>query len=80
MTGLLDYIFRNLEEKELDKEQIIAYIRYLDEINLNGLPIEKELEYQTIKLKLLKRMNTLHQEQIRFYLPNQEGQGKKDNQ
>ena len=78
MMGLLDYIFRDIEEKNLDREQIIAYIRYLDEIILDGLPIAKELEYQAIKLKLLKRMNELHQEQIQFYLSNKEDKGRKE--
>jgi len=78
MTGLLDYIFRDIEEKNLDREQIIAYIRYLDEIILDGLPIAKELEYQAIKLKLLKRMNELHQEQIQFYPSNKEDKGRKE--
>jgi len=67
MTGLLDYIFSNIEEKDLDRAQIVAYVRFLDEIILQGLPLEKELHYQAIKLKLISRMNALNQEQMKFY-------------
>ena len=66
MAGLLDYIFSNLEEKNLDRSQVTAYIRYLDEIILQGLPLEKELAFQKIKLQLLKRFNQLNQKQIQF--------------
>ena len=66
MAGLLDYIFYNLEERELDRGQIEGYIRYLDEIILQGLSLEKEQTYQTFKLQLLKRLNKLNQKQIQF--------------
>lgn len=72
MRGLLDYVFYNLEERDLDRSQIAAYIRYLDEILLQGLSPEKELAYQTIKLQLLKRLNELNQEQIQFYRKEEE--------
>ena len=70
MRGLLDYIFNNIEERNLDQTRITAYIRYLYEIILNGLPIEKELEYHAIKLRLLKRISDLNQQQVKFYLKN----------
>lgn len=67
MTGLLDYIFQDMEGKNLDRTQIRAYIRYLDELILNGLPLTKELEYQALKLHLIKRMNAFNHEQLKFY-------------
>ena len=67
MVGLLDYIFSNLEEKNLNRSQVEAYIRYLDEIILHGLSLEKELAFQKIKLQLLQRIHQLNQEQIHFY-------------
>ena len=66
---LLDHIFYNLEERDLDRSQIEDYIRYLDEIILQGLPSKKELAYQKIKLQLLKRLNRLNQEPILFSPP-----------
>ncbi len=66
MAGLLDYIFSNLEERNLNRSQVEAYIRYLDEIILHGLPLEKELAFQKIKLQLLQRIHQLNREQIRF--------------
>ncbi len=78
MTGLLDSIFNNLEEKNLDRNQIIDYIRYLDEIIAGGLPYEKEIAYQRIKLKLSKRLHELNKEQINFYRKNKEEKGKKE--
>lgn len=62
MEGLLDDIFSNLEEKNLNRIQVEAYIRYLDEIILHGLSLDKELAFQKIKLQLLKRMHQLNQE------------------
>ena len=76
MARLFDYIFSNLEERYLDIKQIHAYIRYLDKFILAGLSMEKELEYQAIKLKLLRRLHNLHLDQIQFYLSNQEGKNK----
>lgn len=70
MTGLLDYIFYNIEERNLDRSQIEEYIRYLDEIIEGGLPTDKELVYQAIKLKLIKRLTELSQEQIKYYQKN----------
>jgi hypothetical protein len=72
MTGPLDHIFYNLDEKSLDRSQIEAYVRYLDAIILGGLTLTKELAYQAIKLKLLKRLNALNQDQIKFYPYNKE--------
>lgn len=70
MSGLLDYIFNNLDEKNLDRSQIIAYIRYLDELILDGLPLNQERAYQAIKLKLTKRLAELDHDQIKFYPTN----------
>ncbi|QMU29756.1 hypothetical protein [Adhaeribacter radiodurans] len=67
MARLLDYIFSNLEEKNLNRSQVEAYIRYLDEIILQGLPLEKDLAFQKIKLQLLNRLHQLNQQQIQFY-------------
>jgi hypothetical protein len=72
MTGLLDHIFHNLEGRNLDRSQIADYIRYLDELILGGLPLDKELAYQAIKLWLVKRLNALNRDQIKFYPGNKE--------
>ena len=74
MTVLLDHIFKNLEATELDRAQIVAYVRYLDELIRNDLPMEKELEYQAIKLRLFSRMNGLNREQLKFYRQDKEGE------
>ena len=63
---LLDHIFYNLQKRDLDRSQIEDYVRYLDEIILQGLPLKKELAYQTIKLQLLKKLNKLNQEPVLF--------------
>ena len=76
MTGLLDHIFSRIEDKDLDRAQIIAYVQYLDEIIFDGLPLEKEQEYQAIKFKLTSRINALNQEQIKFY--NKEKEDKEE--
>ena len=78
MTRFLDFIFSNLEEKELDRSQIVAYIRYLDELTADGLPIEKELFYQGVKLQLTKRLNDLNQQQIQYYQQNKADKGRKE--
>lgn len=70
MTGLLDYIFHNVEERDLNRSQIEEYIRYLEELIEGGLPLDKELAYQDIKLKLIKRLSALNQEQIKYYQKN----------
>jgi hypothetical protein len=72
MTGLLDHIFHNLEERNLGRSQIVDYIGYLDELILGGLLLDKELEYQAIKLRLVKRLNELNRDQIKFYPGNKE--------
>lgn len=72
MTGLLDYIFHNIEERNLDRSQIEDYIRYLDELIEGGLPMDKEVTYQAIKLKLIKRLNELNRDQMKFYPGNKE--------
>ena len=78
MTRILDFIFSNLEEKELDRSQIVAYIRYLDELTADGLPIEKELFYQGVKLQLTKRLNDLNQQQIQYYQQYKANKGRKE--
>jgi hypothetical protein len=78
MTRLLDFIFSNLEEKELDRSQMVAYIRYLDELIADGLPIEKELFYQGVKLQLTKRLNDLNQQQVQYYQQNKADKGRKE--
>ena len=70
MTGLLDYIFYNIDERNLERSRIVDYIRYLDELIEGGLPMYKELDYQAIKLTLIKRLSELNQEQIKYYLKN----------
>ena len=77
MTGNLEHIYSNLQEKELDRTQIIAYVRYLDELIRNGLTMEKELAYQGIKLRLFRRMNALNEQQIKFYPKNQKSNDEK---
>jgi hypothetical protein len=42
-------------------------IRYLDELILGGLPLDKELNYQVIKLRLVKRLTEIAHDQIKFY-------------
>ena len=78
MTRILDFIFSNLEEKELDRSQMVAYIRYLDELTAAGLQLEKELLYQGVKLQLTKRLNDLNQQQIQYYQQNKEDKGRKE--
>ena len=79
MTGLFDYMFQDIEKRNLDKTEIRAYIRYLDELILGGLPLGKELEFQAIKLKLIKRMNALNQDQIKFYTKDKEDKQGEEN-
>lgn len=69
MARLIDSIFSIPEESNLDRSQVEAYIRSLDEIILQGLPLDKELALQKIKLKLLKRLNQLIQDLIPFNRP-----------
>jgi hypothetical protein len=57
--------FYNIDEIKLDRSQIGGFIRYLDELIEGGLPIEKELGYQAIKLKLTKRLNEMNLAQIK---------------
>ncbi|RDC58665.1 hypothetical protein AHMF7616_05346 [Adhaeribacter pallidiroseus] len=60
MAGLLDYIFSHLEDNNLNRSQVEAYLRYLDEIMLQGLPPDKEIAFQKIRLQLLRRMHQLN--------------------
>jgi GTP-dependent phosphoenolpyruvate carboxykinase len=78
MTRILDFIFSNLEEKALDRSQMVAYIRYLEELIADGLPIEKELFYQGVKLQLTKRLNDLNQQQVQYYQQNKADKGRKE--
>jgi hypothetical protein len=77
MPALLDYIFHNLEERNLEKSKIKAYLRYLDELIRHGLPLNKEVTCQRIRLKLIRRLNELNQEQINFYRKDK-GDNKED--
>ena len=62
MIGLLDHIFLNVDKKDLSKKQLLEHVVYLDELLGNGLPLEKEEEYQGIRLRLLKRLNERNRE------------------
>jgi hypothetical protein len=64
MTGLAGYIFQDFDEKSLDRNEVLHRLMYLDEKIEQGLPMQKELEYQAIKLRLLKRLRELIREQI----------------
>lgn len=70
MQKLLDHIFYNLEERDLDRSQIESYIRYLDELMLHSLPLEKQVNYHNIKLKLLHRLNKLNRGPSHFFEPS----------
>ena len=45
-----------LANRNSDGNLFLAYVLYLDELILRGLPPDKEIAYQTIKLKLRKRL------------------------
>ena len=66
MTGLPGNIFQDSDEESLDKNEILHRLKNLDERIEQGLPIQKELEYQAIKLRLLKRLSELVREQITY--------------
>ena len=57
---------------------MVAYIRYLEELIADGLPIEKELFYQGVKLQLTKRLNDLNQQQVQYYQQNKADKGRKE--
>ena len=57
---------------------MVAYIRYLEELIAAGLPIEKELLYQGVKLQLTKRLNDLNQQQVQYYQQNKADKGRKE--
>lgn len=64
MTGLPGNIFRDSGEEGLDRNEIFARLRYLEEKIEQGLPIQEELECQAIKLRLLRRLGELIRAQI----------------
>lgn len=64
MTESPGNIFWGGDEEGLDRDELFALVRHLDETIARGLPIQQELEHQALKLRLLKRLNGLIREQI----------------
>ena len=59
-------IFQDSDEEGLGRTEIFSRLKYLVEEIGGGLPLQKELEHQATKLRLLKRLNELIREQIAY--------------
>jgi hypothetical protein len=68
MTGLLDHIFHNLEERKLDRSQIADYFGI--RMNLYSVAYHWIKSWPT--RRLVKRLNALNRDQIKFYPGNKE--------
>jgi hypothetical protein len=50
--GLLDFIFLNLEEKHLNRKQVVDYLLYLKEIITPNMSAPDRAKYQALQVKL----------------------------
>lgn len=59
MAGLLDYIFSTLDIENLEKENVMKYLCYLQEITPQVHTIEDTFKFCAYRVRLTKRMMDL---------------------
>ncbi len=65
MAGLLDFIFDNINTKELDRSGVLAYTTYIAEIYHQNLSIDQMFKYQEVNIQLLERLLELDRERVK---------------
>ena len=63
MSGLIDYIFHNINIAELDRSEVISYSKYISEIFQSNLSVEQKVRFQRIEVLLQKRLKELERTQ-----------------
>ena len=63
MSGLIDYIFHNINIAELDRSEVISYSKYISEIFQSNLSVEQKVRFQQIEVLLQKRLIELERTQ-----------------
>ena len=63
MAGLLDYIFTNLDQRQLTRQEILAHLCYLNEIITPEMSVEDQVKYLGYKIKLGRKLTELDKRQ-----------------
>jgi hypothetical protein len=61
MSGLLDFIFENIEIEKLDRIQVLNHTSYISEISQQSLPLDKKIKFLSVKVRLQQRLMELDQ-------------------
>ena len=65
MAGLLDFIFTNTNITQLSRQEVLAHLRYLDEIITPAMPLPQQVKYYGYKIKLNRQL--LEMDKASFY-------------
>ncbi len=61
-TGLLDYIFKSAEIPTLNRQEVLDYLRYLNEIITKDMSTDDQVKFLATKVKLNNRLLELDKE------------------
>lgn len=56
MTGLLDYIFENIDIEKLSRKEVLDYTAYISEIAKQSLPLDKKIKFLSVKVRLQQKL------------------------
>jgi hypothetical protein len=66
MSGLLDFIFDNIDIAQLDRIQVLNHTAYISEISRQNLPLDKKAKFLSVKVRLQQRLMELDEKKVRM--------------